>query len=582
MKTMNELLSIFGYQAFRPLQKEAIESLLQGEDVLLISPTGGGKSLVYQIPAIMLEGVAIVVCPLLALMSQQVEQLKRLGVKAEFLNSTLNPGEQDDLVWALRHKKVDLLFLSPEKLAQPSVLGVLSHVKIAFFAVDEAHCITQWGNDFRPEYGALRFIRDGFLNIPIIAMSGTADQSTQNDIIQSLKLTQPSKYIRSFNRENIEVTISQKKLAKQQIRHFLLNEVLGWSGIIYCRSRKRVEEVSQWLNSTGIESLFFHANLESSKKSENLTRFTKENGLVMVATSAFGMGIDIKSVRFVIHMDLPSSIESYYQEIGRAGRDGQVAKSLLLYGLQDYLKLLQFSLEEGQNERTQTDMFNFFRLLEQRGCRKKAIMSHFSESIEECERCDRCLQQQKEQNVTMAAQKILSLIHHTRGVVGTSTLIHILLGKKTKTVTEIEGQKLALFGQGTELTEVNWKTVIRYLIAQEYLSFCQFSPLQIMLTNKSRQILRGEEQVVICEDFHVNGDDKKLLSQEDYDLRRGLLKWYHSSNCGAEITLGQLELIIQHRPKNLAAMSRLTGIGMDVLHDIGSPILSLLSSQSRA
>lgn len=578
MDKMNELLTSFGYQSFQPLQKEAIQALIAGNDVLLISPTGGGKSLVYQMSAILLDGVAIVVCPLLALMTQQVNFLKSIGIRAEFLNSTLNPGEQDDLVWALRHKQVDLLFLAPEKLIQPSVLGVLSHIDIAFFAVDEAHCITQWGLDFRPEYGELSLIRKKFIDKPIIAMSGTADNATQESIVSSLQLQQPKRLIRSFNRENIEIIISQKKMAKNQIKRFLLEEVLGWSGVIYCRSRKGSEELSHWLNDCGIESVFFHANMESTEKSESIQRFSQEDGLVMVATSAFGMGIDIKKIRFVIHIDLPSSVEAYYQEIGRAGRDGRAAKSLLLYGLQDYLKLLQFQLDphaELKHQETIEDTLQFFQLLEQRGCRKKAIMAHFSESIDDCQSCDRCLRKQHDQNVTVASQKLLSLIHKTKGTVALGTLIHILLGKRTKPVLQMKGQELSLFAQGVELSEISWKAIIRYLIAYKYITFLQFSPLQIGLASKARKILRAEEQVIIATDFHISSHESSLQT-ENLLIRTELLKWYHALENTQTITLGHIELLAKHQPQTLPAISRLTGLDMEELRKIASSLLPLL------
>lgn len=575
MKPMHELLPLFNHTSFRPMQEEAIQALLDKQDVLLISPTGGGKSLVYQIAAMLQDGVAIIVCPLLALMTQQVQTLKDKGIKADYLNSTLNPGEQDDLVWALRHKEIDLLFLSPEKLSQSSVLGVLSHVEIAFFAIDEAHCITQWGNDFRPEYGELACIRQNFPNIPIIAMSGTADPSTQAEIVHSLQLEQPKEFVRSFNRENIELVVSQKKSAKQQVHHFLLTEVVGWSGIIYCLSRKKVEEISDWLNSISIPSLFFHAHMSAEQKHKNLMRFSQEDGLVMVATSAFGMGININKVRFVVHMDLPPSIEAFYQEVGRAGRDGRQAKSLLLYGLQDILQRLQFtSLEADTAESTVADLLQLIQFLEERGCRRQALMQHFGESIESCGNCDRCLRKRDEMNVTIAAQKLLSLLHYTKGTVSISTLIAILLGKQIKAVTQVEGEKMPLFSKGRELAETDWKIVVRYLLAYKYISISQFSPLQIILESKARSILRGEEQVIVTSDFHLSRDIP--VDKENQSARMKLMAWYHGLDDMEQITLKQLEKIAVHRPSNLAAISRLTGLGSEVLDKIGAELLALL------
>lgn len=568
MKMINQLLAKFGHKAFLPLQEEAIESVITGQDLLLISPTGGGKSLVYQLAALRLDGVAVIVCPLLALMSQQVEKLKSMGVRAEFLNSTLNPGEQDDLAYALRDKSIDLLFLSPEKLLQPSVLGVLDHSKVAFFAIDEAHCIAQWGKGFRPEYGSLGIIRRQFPLVPIVAMSGTADIDTQKEILSSLSLNKPKVLQQSYNRANIEITISQKKLAKKQLLNFISHSANIDSGIVYCRSRKKVEELSAWLNGQGIKSLFFHANIPDSDKARNIKQFSQGEGTVMVATSAFGMGLDFDHIRFVVHMDLPNSLESYYQEIGRAGRDGRAASALLLYGLQDVLALMQFEMEVNQASKMEWERtLSFCKILEARGCRRQNILAHFGEDIAACGNCDRCNTKKDEHNLTIAAQKFLSLLHKTKGVIAIGVLIQILIGKKTKAVTQCQGQSMTLYGKGNELNEISWKALVRYLIANQYISVFQFMPFQLALLEKSKALLKSEDQIVINSDYFVSNFD--VIPFADY--KKELLAW-HGTCTDVVLSNTQIDLIASNQPKNLAAMSRLTGMAIRLLEQLAPPL----------
>jgi len=568
MKMIKQLLTKFGHKSFLPLQEEAIESLINGQDLLLISPTGGGKSLVYQLAALRLEGVAVIICPLLALMTQQVQTLKSMGINAEFLNSTLNPGEQDDLVYALRDQSIDLLFLSPEKLLQPSVMGVLDHSKVAFFAIDEAHCISQWGQGFRPEYGSLGLIRQQFSHIPIIAMSGTADGHTQKEILSSLGLKAPKILQQSYNRANIEISISQKRLAKKQLRHFISNAANIDSGIVYCRSRKKVEELSAWLNGQGVRSLFFHANISDIDKANNIKMFSHESGIVMVATSAFGMGLDFDHIRFVVHMDLPNSLESYYQEIGRSGRDGRPAKALLLYGLQDVLSLMQFEMEVNQASILDWDRtLSFCKVLEARGCRRKNILAHFGESIAPCGNCDRCSIKKEEHNLTIAAQKFLSILHKTKGVVAIGVLIQVLLGKNTKAVTQCQGQSMSLYGKGKELNEISWKALVRHLIANQYITVYQFMPFQLVLLEKSKALLKSEDQVVINSDYFVSNFDVTPLA----GYKKALLAW-HGTCADDVLSIKQIDLIAHNKPKSLAAMSRLTGMAIRLLEQLAPPL----------
>ncbi|MBJ7538225.1 RecQ family ATP-dependent DNA helicase [Marinomonas transparens] len=578
MNSKQHILSRLGYSDYKPLQEEAIDALCSGQDVLLAAPTGGGKSYVYQAAGILRNGVAVVVSPLLALMSQQVEELNRKGIQARFLNSTLNPGEQDDLIGALRHHHVDLLFLSPEKLVQPSVIGFLHSFDISLFAIDEAHCIAQWGNFFRPEYSQLGQLRNHFPKTPIVALTGTVDKNTIESIQSSLRLNNCLVLKTSFDRSNIEIHIAQKRKAKQQILHFLHYEAPGETGIIYCRSRNKTEELATWLCQLGFSSLSYHAAMSETEKQQNHKAFVEESGTIMVATTAYGMGMDIAHVRFVVHFDLPDSPESYFQEIGRAGRDGKTAKALLLYGLQDMLKAQQFNLlQTDHGIKAKNRLNSFFQVLEGRGCRRKNLLAHFGENIASCNHCDRCLSPVAEQNMTIAGQKILSLIYHTKGIQTFSVLIQILLGKKNKTISKINAESLSLFGKGKELTEAQWKSVIRYLIAYDFISIDQSNFFTINLNEKSRSLLKGERQILLSQERYYPTLNEALLSIDTASWHR-IMRWRKAHN---EIPLSdsQLRLIYQHQPTSVASLSRLTGLSKGVVTHFAESLISVIHNE---
>ena len=559
MNLKTQTLLRLGHSEYRPLQEQAIDALCSGQDVLLAAPTGGGKSLVYQAAGLIRSGVAIIVSPLLSLMSQQVEELNAKGIRAKFLNSTLNPGEQDDLVWALRHHHIDLLYLSPEKLVQASVIGFLHSIDISLFAIDEAHCISQWGDFFRPEYSQLGQLKAFFPHVPIIALTGTVDQKTIITIQESLQLIDCLVLKSSFDRANIKLQIAQKRKAKQQILYFLHHEVPGESGIIYCRSRKKTDELSNWLRGLGLPSLSYHAAMTDEEKQANHAVFIKQYGTIMVATTAYGMGIDIAHVRFVIHLDLPSSPEAYFQEVGRAGRDGKPAKSLLLYGLQDMLQAQQLAaLNPMASEREIQHLGSLFRILEGRGCRRQNLLSHFDEEIPACQYCDRCLTNRSEQNMSTASQKLLSLVYHTKGLQPFSLLIQVLLGKKSKSVSAIKGESLPLFGKGKELNEAQWKSVIRYLIAYEYISVGTTSFFTLCINEKARAVLQGKVQIIIPAEYYYPVLSEDVLKSESTNWHK-ILAWKYAD---ANITLSdtQLRLISLHKPTSVASLSRLTGL----------------------
>lgn len=568
-------LSRLGHSEYRPLQEQAIDSLCAGQDVLLAAPTGGGKSLAYQAAGLMRNGVAVIVSPLLSLMSQQVQELNKKGIRAKFLNSTLNPGEQDDLVWALRHQHIDLLYLSPEKLVQPSVIGFLHSFDISLFAIDEAHCISQWGSFFRPEYSQLGQLKSSFPDVPIIALTGTVDQKTMMTIQESLQLNNCLILRNSFDRTNIKIQIAQKRKAKQQILYFLHHEVPGETGIIYCRSRKKTEELAIWLSDLGLPSLSYHAAMLEEDKQKNHKIFSEQQGTIMVATTAYGMGIDIPHVRFVVHLDLPSSPESYFQEVGRAGRDGKPAKSLLLYGLQDMLQAQQLAaLQPLSAESERQHLSSLFRILEGRGCRRQNLLAHFDESIPACHHCDRCLSNKSEQNMTTASQKLLSLIYHTKGLQPFSLLIQILLGKKTKSVSAIGAQSLALFGKGKELSEVQWKSVIRHLIAYDYITLGASSIFTVHINEKSRSVLQGKNQIIIPSEHYYPTLQEELLALDSLNWHK-IMAWKYSHD-KTDLSETQLRLICLHKPKSVASLSRLTGLSKDKVADFADTLLKLI------
>ncbi len=575
MNLKKRTLSRLGHTEYRPLQEEAIDALCSGRDVLLAAPTGGGKSLVYQAAGLIRNGVAIIVSPLLSLMSQQVDELNKKGIRAQFLNSTLNPGEQDDLVWALRHKHIDLLYLSPEKLVQPSVIGFLHSFDIALFAVDEAHCISQWGNFFRPEYSQLGQLKAFFPDVPIIALTGTVDKKTIITIQESLQLHDCLVMKSSFDRANINIQIAQKRKAKQQILYFLHHEVPGETGIIYCRSRKKTEEIASWLSHLGLPSLSYHAAMTEEDKQRNHKTFAEQYGTIMVATTAYGMGIDIAHVRFVVHLDLPNSPESYFQEVGRAGRDGKPAKSLLLYGLQDMLQAQQLAASQPLAAEKETQhLGNLFQILEGRGCRRQNLLSHFDESIPACLHCDRCLSTKSEQNMTTTSQKFLSLIYHTKGLQPFALLIQILLGKKTKAVSAIRAELLPLFGKGKELNEVQWKSIVRHLIAYEYIRIGVSSIFTVQITEKSRSVLQGKTQIIIPSEHYYPALQEDQLALDKVKWHKILAWKYEYGKINLSDT--QLRLICLHKPNSIASLSRLTGLSKENVADFSESLMKII------
>lgn len=563
-------LQRLGYQDFIGSQQICVESLLQGNDVLALLPTGAGKSAIYQVASLARSGVGLVVSPLIAIMQQQVSQLQQLGIKAEFLNSTQNGAEQNDLYWRLRHGDVEILYMSPEKLLQTSVLGLLEDIDVSCIAIDEAHCVLRWGSQFRPEYAQLGCLKEIFPDAPVIALTGTLLPENQTQVSDALKLSSPEVVRESVNRPNIRLQVSQKRRAKQQLLSFLMKDGMAQPGIIYCRSRNKTEELAQWLNEQGILATCYHASLSPFERDQAHEKFASAAVQVMVATTAYGMGVDLEHVRFVVHMDLPLSLENYAQEIGRAGRDGRPAQALLFYGLQDILQTWQFV----RQEQLEDEFWRLMDCLEHTACRRRSLLSAFSESLEEsCGNCDRCLQQSKQHNVTVAAQKLLSLVYHTKGMVPFSSLINCLLGKRIKSVTNFGLEQHPLFGQGKALDETQWKAVVRLLLAKGYLLQQSMTPFSVALAEKSRRVLRAEEQLIISSDWYYPALKETDMTQYSQGSWHQLLHWSVANRVSEHLSDVQLHKVFEAKPNSLASLSRITGLSKELLTKLNAESL---------
>ncbi|NUT92110.1 MAG: DNA helicase RecQ [Saccharothrix sp.] len=498
------LRRVFGYDSFRGDQQEIVEHVIGGGDALVLMPTGGGKSLCYQIPSLVRDGVGVVVSPLIALMQDQVDALRDLGVKAGFLNSTQYYDERSMVEAEFLAGELDLLYLAPERLRVQQTVQLLERGKIALFAIDEAHCVSQWGHDFRPDYLALSHLHERWPDVPRIALTATATQATHAEIAERLNLGDAKHFVASFDRPNIQYRIVPKNEPKKQLLELLTTEHQGDAGIVYCLSRNSVEKIAEFLNANGIKALPYHAGLDSNTRAENQSRFLREEGLVMVATIAFGMGIDKPDVRFVAHLDLPKSVEGYYQETGRAGRDGLPSTAWLAYGLQDVVqqrKMIQDSDgDQAHRRRLNQHLDAMLALCETVECRRVQLLNYFGQSGEPCGNCDTCLAPPETWDGTIPAQKVLSTVYRLRNErrqkFGAGQTIDILLGRKTPKVIQFDHDTLSVFGIGTELNESGWRGVVRQLLAQGFLSVeGEYSTL--VLTPASEEVLYKGHRVMM-------------------------------------------------------------------------------------
>ena len=475
------LHSLFGYEQFRDQQGQIIDHLINGGDALVLMPTGGGKSLCFQIPALMRPGLGVVVSPLIALMQDQVMALQQLGVKAQALHSAMDWQTQQHIEQQALNGELDLLYVSPERLLTQRCLDMLKAVEISLFAIDEAHCVSQWGHDFRPEYLQLDCLQQLFPNVPRAALTATADGPTQAEMVKRLHLQQAEQFISSFDRPNIRYRILQKQQGKQQLLRFIQSQHQDSAGIVYCGSRKKVDELAHWLSQSGVPALPYHAGMSADHRSQNQSRFLQEEGLVMVATIAFGMGIDKPNVRFVAHIDLPKSIESYYQETGRAGRDGLPADAWMIYGLQDVVwlrqRLMESEMDEAIKRSEQTKLDSMLGLCEVTSCRRQVLLGYFGEKLEQaCGNCDNCLEPVATFDGTEVARKALSCVYRSGQRYGVSHLVDILLGKPTDKIKQAGHDQITTFAIGQELDQKQWRSVFRQLLAQGFICLLYTSP----------------------------------------------------------------------------------------------------------
>jgi len=501
-KAANILKTYFGFDHFYENQKEIIDNLVSGQDAFVLMPTGGGKSLCYQIPAMIRSGVGIIISPLIALMQDQVDGLRQVGIRARYINSTMHAAEIQHMKKRLISNELDLLYVAPERLFMSDFLQCLKKTEISLFAIDEAHCVSQWGHDFRPEYLQLNLLHENFPHVPRIALTATADKVTCKDILSKLHLEDARQYVSSFDRPNIRYSVVIKRNAKSQLEHFINQEHRGDSGIVYCLTRKKVEATAEWLSQRGYHALPYHAGLDASVRMKHQRTFQEQEGVVIVATIAFGMGIDKPNVRFVAHLDMPKNIESYYQETGRAGRDGEKSSAWLAYDLSDIVtigKILENSdgdetFKRIQYQRLQT-MIGYCETI---NCRRPVLLNYFGESYDKaCGNCDNCIEKVEKWDGTIAVQKAMSCIYRTGERFGVKYLTDVLLGKENKRIKGFRHDCVSTFGIGKELSGHDWKSVYRQIVAAGYAEIDMKGYGGLFLTQKGRTFLKSKEKIYL-------------------------------------------------------------------------------------
>ncbi|MDD3012683.1 MAG: DNA helicase RecQ [Candidatus Gastranaerophilales bacterium] len=601
-KPIEILHSVFGYSSFRDKQAEIIDHIINGQDALILMPTGGGKSLCYQIPALCLPGVAVIVSPLIALMQDQVESMKQLGIRASVLNSTLSSSESSKVEEKMRNGELDIVYVSPERLNTESFLDNIEQCELSLFAIDEAHCVSQWGHDFRPEYTEFSKLKERFPSIPRIALTATADELTRQDIVKHLGLENGRIFISSFDRPNINYRIMAKDNEKKQLLTFLNDEHKGDSGIVYCISRNKVMEVAKYLKEHGYNAWPYHAGLNKDKRTKNQDRFIKDEGIVMVATIAFGMGINKPDVRFVAHLDLPKSVESYYQETGRAGRDGLPSDAWMVYGIEDIVKLQQFIVRSNADK--EHKMLEYQKLdaligyVETVRCRRQVLLEYFGEKSEAkgCDNCDTCLEPVKTFDGTVAVQKALSCIFRTGQMFGITHIINILLGKEDEKVKRFNHNNLSTFGIGKEYDKSQWKSVFRQIIASGTAVVDMESYGAVKLSANSNKILRGEEKIYLRSDVMDRKSKKEkkvaagkrsvLTNTEDEALFQKLkafrLSLAQEQKIPPFIIFHDSTLIemVNKKPENLEEFGCISGVGKNKLDRYGKSFLEIIKESN--
>jgi len=602
---LERLGTVFGYDAFRGDQQEIVEHVIGGGDALVLMPTGGGKSLCYQIPSLVRAGTGLVISPLIALMQDQVDALRAVGVKAAFLNSTQDLETSREVERALLDGDLDLLYLAPERLILDRMGRLLDEAPIALFAIDEAHCVSQWGHDFRKDYLALSMLQERWPDVPRIALTATANEATHADITARLGLQDARHFVSSFDRPNIRYRIVPKAEPRKQLVDLIRTEHAGDAGIVYCLSRKTVEQTAEALNKQGITALPYHAGLDAAVRQRNQARFLREDGIVMCATIAFGMGIDKPDVRFVAHVDLPKSIEGYYQETGRAGRDGLPSTAWLAYGLQDVVqqrRMIDQSEGDAQHRRRLSQHLDaMLALCETVGCRRVQLLRYFGEETSPCGNCDTCLEPVETWDATVPSQKLLSTIvrlqRERNQRFGAAHLIDILLGNETDRVRQQGHDQLATFGIGGELTDVQWRGVVRQLLAQGLLGVSDDGYGTLVITPGSGDVLTGSRQVPMRQEperivrgrgtrtTRAKGGQVVDLPEEAQGLFEALRAWRseQAKEQGvpayvvfADVTLREVATV---RPQDLGQLAGITGVGQKKLDTYGEGLLQVVRAE---
>lgn len=586
------LQNVFGFETFRESQKNIIDTVVAGGDALVLMPTGGGKSLCYQIPAIVRPGCGIIISPLIALMQDQVSALSELGVRASFLNSSLEQGQAWNIEQQLLRGELDLLYIAPERLTQQRTLALLEEAEISLFAIDEAHCVSQWGHDFRADYLQLSLLHERFPDIPRIALTATADERTRKEIIERLSLHGAKHYLTGFDRPNIRYRIALKHSPKPQLLRFLKNEHPQDAGIIYCLSRKKTEETAYWLQNEGFTALPYHAGLAANVRAEHQSRFLREDGVIIVATIAFGMGIDKPDVRFVAHLDLPKTIESYYQETGRAGRDGLPSNAWMIYGLQDVIKLRQMlDNSEGSEEHKRAEQHRLNAMLglcEITSCRRRALLSYFDEQLnQDCGNCDTCLEPVDTWDGSEAARMALSVAYRTGQRFGVNHLIDVLRGAENDKIFQFDHHQLAVHGVGKDLDNNQWRSVFRQLVARGYLAVDLERFGALRLEENCRGLLRGEETIQLRRDVKQKIAKKLTKTPLVADIDIGL--WEALRECRREFAEQQgvppyvifhdssLQEMCSLLPLDSDSFSLISGVGERKLRKYGPAFIRVIA-----
>jgi ATP-dependent DNA helicase RecQ len=591
----NDLLNkVYGFDTYRGQQEQIIEHVIAGGHAFVLMPTGSGKSLCYQIPSLCRQGIGVVVSPLIALMQDQLQALKLLGVKAAAINSNMSAAANAETIQKLRADELDILYVAPERLLTEDFLEMLKQVKVALFAIDEAHCVSQWGHDFRPHYTQLAPLAELFPDIPRIALTATADAPTRKDIVEKLHLKQGRTFVSGFDRPNIHYSILPKNNPKQQILDFIHEKYPGKSGIIYCGTRTLTEETSHWFINKGLNALTYHAGMSKEDRESNQRRFQSEDDVIMVATIAFGMGIDKPDVRFVAHMSLPKNIEAYYQETGRAGRDGMPAHALLLFGLSDVAMQSRFIDEAQTNDnqkRIEHQKLNaLLGLCEASGCRRQVILEYFSDTCSPCGNCDNCDNPPETFDATVIAQKAMSCVYRTGQRFGVSYLIDVLLGKTDERIVKFGHHNISTFGIGAEYDKMRWQNVYRQLVTQNLLMVDITAHGGLKLTLKGMNALKTRETIHLSEHKKLakskkktekttldNPDDEALFEE----LRKKRLQIAKSLQVAPFIIFHDTTLreMAVHKPGNLVEMAKIKGLGEKKLKDYGAAFLDVIKSR---